>query len=97
MLTRGSALQGLITSRSNTNLTQLGWQGRNSVDVEHGYGDDDDEGIQPLQRRQSHFGVEALVTPQMRSMRLIGNSNPRYRWDRYIKTDEELKEYKKPV
>ena len=24
--------------------------------------------------------VEALKTPQMRSMRLIGNSNPRYQW-----------------
>ncbi len=25
-------------------------------------------------------GVETLHTPYMRSMRLIGNSNPRYRW-----------------
>ena len=25
-------------------------------------------------------GVEVLMTPQMRSMRLIGNSNPRYQW-----------------
>ena len=32
-----------------------------------------------LQRLMS-VGVEVLTTPQMRSMRLIGNSNPRYQW-----------------
>lgn len=90
MLTRGSALQGLITSRSGTSLT------RGSVDLEHGWSESEDE-LPALQRRQSHFGVEALATPQMRSMRLIGNSNPRYRWDRYVKSDDELKEYSKPL
>jgi hypothetical protein len=30
-------------------------------------------------------------------MRLIGNTNPRYRWQRYYKSDEELKEMKKPL
>ena len=42
-------------------------------------------------------GREVLMTPQMRSMRLIGNSNPRYQWDQYYKSDEELKNLKKPV
>lgn len=36
----------------------------------------------------------ALNNPQMRYMRLIGNSNPRYDWARYIKTEEELKAIK---
>ncbi|KAF7514033.1 hypothetical protein GJ744_006647 [Endocarpon pusillum] len=40
---------------------------------------------------------ELLMTPQMRSMRLIGNSNPRYKWQQYYKTKEELKSMKKPV
>lgn len=40
---------------------------------------------------------DVLMTPQMRSMRLIGNSNPRYRWEQYYKSDEELKKMKKPV
>lgn len=40
---------------------------------------------------------EVLMTPQMRSMRLIGNSNPRYRWEQYYKSDEELKKMRKPV
>ena len=39
----------------------------------------------------------SLVTPQMRSQRLIGNSNPRYRWEQYWKTDEQLKKMKKPI
>lgn len=33
----------------------------------------------------------------MRGMRLIGNSNPRYRWERYWKTEEELAQMKKPM
>lgn len=37
------------------------------------------------------------MTPQMRSQRLIGNSNPRYRWERYFKTEEELKQYPKDL
>ncbi|KAL9020237.1 MAG: hypothetical protein Q9185_002520 [Variospora sp. 1 TL-2023] len=40
---------------------------------------------------------EALMTPQMRSMRLIGNSNPRYQWEKYYKSDDELKQTKKPI
>jgi hypothetical protein len=38
-----------------------------------------------------------LYGPQMRSQRLIGNSNPRYRWERYWKTEEELKTLRKPM
>jgi cation diffusion facilitator family transporter len=40
----------------------------------------------------------SLVTPQMRSQRLIGeNPNPRYRWEQYWKTDDQLKKMKKPI
>ena len=42
-------------------------------------------------------GGEVLMTPQMRSMRLIGNSNPRYRWEQYYKSPEKLKSMKKPI
>ena len=38
-----------------------------------------------------------LFGPQMRSQRLIGNSNPRYRWEKYWKTEEELKGMKKSM
>ncbi|CAF9937969.1 hypothetical protein IMSHALPRED_000611 [Imshaugia aleurites] len=42
-------------------------------------------------------GGEILMTPQLRSMRLIGNNNPRYQWEQYYKSDEELKKMKKPI
>lgn len=33
----------------------------------------------------------------MRSQRLIGNSNPRYRWEKYYKTEDDLKKMSKPL
>lgn len=47
--------------------------------------------------RRSSIGAHILNTPQMRSQRLIGNSNPRYKWEKYYKSDEELKGMKKPI
>ena len=38
-----------------------------------------------------------LHTPQMRSMRLIGKSNPRYQWETYYKTEAELRSMRKPM
>lgn len=37
------------------------------------------------------------MTPQMRSQRLIGNSNPRYKWEKYYKSEDELGKMKKPI
>ena len=52
----------------------------------------------PIRRKQTiNDGVEVLMTPQMRSMRLIGNSNPRYQWEQYYKTDAELEKMKKSI
>ncbi|CAF9933370.1 MAG: hypothetical protein ALECFALPRED_005575 [Alectoria fallacina] len=52
-----------------------------------------------MNRRMSGVsdGGEVLMTPQMRSMRLIGSNNPRYQWEQYYKIDEELKKMKKPI
>ncbi|TKA73007.1 hypothetical protein B0A55_05201, partial [Friedmanniomyces simplex] len=47
-------------------------------------------------RRMSN-AASVLMTPQMRSQRLIGNSNPRYRWEKYWKKEEELKKMPKPL
>lgn len=47
-------------------------------------------------RRMSH-AASILNTPQVRSQRLIGYSNPRYRWDRYWKSEEELKPMSKKL
>lgn len=65
----------------------------------------DGEGGEPsparskLGRRGSTISKEeeVLYTPQMRSMRLIGQNNPRYQWEQYYKNPEELKKYKKPI
>ncbi|KAK5134836.1 hypothetical protein LTR08_006068 [Meristemomyces frigidus] len=47
--------------------------------------------------RRMSMAASILLTPQMRSQRLIGNSNPRYRWEQYYKTDKELSQMKKPL
>jgi hypothetical protein len=41
--------------------------------------------------------TQILNGPQARSMSLIGKSNPRYRWERYWKDEEELKTMSKPL
>jgi hypothetical protein len=43
-----------------------------------------------LPRRDERRMSALLNSSHMRSMRLIGNSNPRYRWERYWKTEAEL-------
>ena len=55
--------------------------------------------LSKMDRRMSGVsdGGEVLMTPQMRSMRLIGSNNPRYQWEQYYKRPEELKKMKKPI
>ncbi|KAL9091889.1 MAG: hypothetical protein Q9165_004641 [Trypethelium subeluteriae] len=68
----------------------------NLSDPEHGYphvGYDEDSNA----GRRASLAAAALNTPQMRSQRLIGSSNPRYQWEQYFKTDEQLKKMKKPI
>lgn len=55
-----------------------------------------------LYRLDSNAGIRrasgrVLTKPELRSSRLIGNSNPRYQWERYKKSDDELKKMKKPL
>jgi cation diffusion facilitator family transporter len=47
--------------------------------------------------RHMSMTTDVLMTPAMRSMRLIGKSNPRYHWHQYYKSPEELKKMKKPL
>lgn len=47
--------------------------------------------------RRMSLGPEILLTPQMRSMRLIGYNNPRYQWAQYYKGEDELKQMKNPI
>jgi len=49
------------------------------------------EGIEDETQRRDERRLSAILnSDNMRSMRLIGNTNPRYRWEQYWKTQEEL-------
>ena len=85
---RNSALPALIQSRSAANLHAQNLQQRRLSILRGGEDSDaendgqrlrlEDEGLATA--RRGSLGPEVLLTPQMRSMRLIGNSNPRYQW-----------------
>lgn len=58
-------------------------------------GRDDEEGLgdspeDELSRRDERRMSAILNSSNIRSMRLIGNSNPLYCWERYWKTEAEL-------
>jgi cation diffusion facilitator family transporter len=97
---RSEQLQRLISRRPSTlrsSRSSRSGKGRRGSDSSD---DDFDELRHSLMaqdlasERRASIGAHALHTPQMRSQRLIGNSNPRYRWERYFKTKDELKQYK---
>lgn len=56
----------------------------------------EDEDIERLLRDERRLS-RILLGPQARSLKLIGRSNPRYRWERYWKTEEQLRAMKKPM
>ena len=103
-------LNALIRSRSSTSLQSA--QRRPST-IRYRDEEDDVGSFGALVRHISRSGEDnsdalsqteeerrmscILNGPQMRSQRLIGNSNPRYKWERYWKTEEQLKTFKKPV
>ncbi|KAF6789657.1 cation diffusion facilitator 10, partial [Colletotrichum sojae] len=108
LATRGSgALVTLIRNRSNATLReslkspayhQLGHEDDDHENTSllgflHRDSDDNHRRSAAEERRLS----EIIFGPQMRSMRLIGNSNPRYQWERYWKTEAELQAMSKPI
>ncbi|KAI0486316.1 hypothetical protein F4859DRAFT_364845 [Xylaria cf. heliscus] len=98
-----------LLSRSHQSLHNYGssWRGAVPDDEEallthsvsshsHGFADgldDDHRRSQADERRLSQI----LNSDPVRSMRLIGNPNPRYKWERYWKTEEQLKTLRKPL
>ncbi|KAI1810539.1 hypothetical protein GGS20DRAFT_589429 [Poronia punctata] len=103
---RQGALGQLLRNRSHQSLQNYGtsWRGGASEDEEatiglsHNFSDvvvEDESRFrsQADERRLSQI----LNSDPVRSMRLIGNSNPRYRWAQYWKTQEQLKALKKPL
>ena len=72
--TRGQRLPGLL--HSSPHRPRSLFHEDDADDVER---DAEDRGS-AVQHRLSFAAREVLNTPQMRSMRLIGNSNKRYEW-----------------
>ena len=111
--TRGQLLPSLLQNRSIAQLRESTERAAQRASVSEGDNTAEDSsdvdaigsGLQSryvnLGRRLSAFSIhsrdEVLNAPQMRSMRLIGNNNPRYEWERYYKSREELKGMKKPM
>lgn len=84
----GSSRRGAIPDDEEARLVP--------VSSSHGFAlaiDDEHHRSQANERRLS----EILNSDPVRSMRLIGNPNPRYRWERYWKTEEQLSAFKKPL
>ena len=91
--TRGQRLPGLIQNRSNASLVDLLGQAQQrrpsslyrSNDTQDGVwatngNPDPRDGRPTLEGGERKMNAGVLMTSQTRSMRLIGNSNPRYRW-----------------
>lgn len=100
LATRNGSLQNLISRRPSSTVRSNRSERRGSASS--------DEDVDTLRsgllaayinnsERRLSAGAAVLMTPQMRSQRLIGNSNPRYRWERYFKTEEDLKQYPKDL
>ncbi|KAF2404674.1 hypothetical protein EJ06DRAFT_553517 [Trichodelitschia bisporula] len=108
--TRGQNLPGLLQGlatpggsiRRNSSALRLpGHAAGAAAHEEEGRRDSIEDGVwmwgMPQVERRASDGARALMAPQMRSQRLIGYSNPRYRWEQYFKTEEELSRMKKPI
>ncbi|KAF1839099.1 cation diffusion facilitator 10 [Decorospora gaudefroyi] len=96
--TRGQHLPSLLNARRPSTIRSSERRGSDTDD-------DDIEAYRtgramPSDResdRRSSVGAHALNTPQMRSQRLIGYSNPRYKWERYYKSEQELEGMNKSI
>lgn len=89
--TRGQSLQSVMLAESNQRKFSMSYKRRPTILDEEAAVDEpwtpgrtrslsgEREGGRVKERRMSS-GAKILMTPEMRSMRLIGNSNPRYQW-----------------
>jgi len=96
--TRGQKLPGLIQSTSATNLSDLSkfrrgsargraaFEGADDEESAHERWSDEEPNRSSLARLLS-ASAEVLNSPQVRSMRLIGQNNPRYQW--YVNGKDE--------
>lgn len=94
--TRSGALASLIRTRSASSLSSI-TRNRYAQDEEAAnarHADEDDIGRLLMDEERLS---QLLHGTRARSMNLIGKSNPRYRWQRYWKTQDELKGMRTPM
>ena len=104
--TRGQTLPSIVRNASSASLENIRAQLKarrqskaRCFDIERALDYDD----APIAEGQRHHPGERggdghdNQTPQSRSMRLIGENNPRYQWEKYYKSDEELSGMRKPI
>ncbi|KAI1176874.1 hypothetical protein F4777DRAFT_544660 [Nemania sp. FL0916] len=87
------ALRQLL-SRSHQSYTGGSYRGAAQDDEEANVADAMEEGRHRSQADERRLS-QVLNSDPVRSMRLIGNPNPLYKWERYWKTEEQLKAIKK--
>ncbi|KAF5674056.1 cation diffusion facilitator 10 [Fusarium heterosporum] len=102
--TRSGHLQSLIRSRSAQSMQSLSsslpahsaafWMGADDEETALIRHDNDELGRLLADERRL---TQLLHGPQNRSAKLIGRSNPRYRWEQYWKPEEELSAMSKPL
>ena len=92
----------LIPPKGHSTLASL-LMNRPALSVQSPFALDDEEALldrasddEPPRRDERRMSA-VLNAPHMRSMRLIGRSNPRYRWERYWKTEDQLRGMRKPM
>ncbi|KAH0595689.1 hypothetical protein MHUMG1_06236 [Metarhizium humberi] len=101
LATRTGTLASLIRSRSQQSLAgswppPLHRHGTDDEEAGLWMRHDEDDAIERLLKDENRLS-QILKGPLARSMNLIGKSNPRYRWERYWKHDDELQTMKKPI
>lgn len=90
------ALASLIRTRSASSM--LHWRDDEEAAFDRATLASRDDDVEDQRARAEERRMSAILnTPHMRSMRLIGKNNTRYRWESYWKTEDELKAMRKPM
>ncbi|KAH6604770.1 cation diffusion facilitator 10 [Trichoderma cornu-damae] len=96
-LIRTRSYQSLITSpRSTTPVLRHVVDDEEVGPMRNSRMRNEDEDIERLLRDERRL-TQILHGPQARSLKLIGRSNPRYRWEQYWKTEQQLSAMRKPI
>ncbi|KAH7137281.1 hypothetical protein B0J13DRAFT_639628 [Dactylonectria estremocensis] len=104
--TRSGALQSLIRSRSAQSIPSIA--GSHNSKAPFWTGGDDEESLRNVRSSMDNDELGRLLAderrltallngPQHRSLKLIGRSNPRYRWEQYWTREDQLQAMSAPL